>query len=315
MPFTFHTILILLTTFWASIAITFADEPPITDIAFAPDGKSFVTVSQAGIETHSWPDLKPLKSVSDNLFPNLNSVCFSPGGKQIAVSGGIPAEQGRIAVFSWPEMKLTSTLSAHQDSIMSVVWRGDDQLLTSSLDRSAFLISIQSKKTALTFSGHSRGVTDACLLGDGMTLVTCGLDNSLRVWNCDDGKLIRNLNQHTQPVNAIALRPGDEGLPMVASASADRTIRFWQPTIGRMVRYVRLEAEPLDIAWLHDGQRIAAACNDGHVRIIDAANVTVLQDIAEIDGWAYAIAVHPSENAVLVAGTDGKIKRIDFENE
>ena len=45
---------------------------------------------------------------------------------------------------------------------------------------------------------------------------------------------------------------------MVASASADRTIRIWQPTIGRLVRYVRLEAEPLSIAWLGGRFRVSS---------------------------------------------------------
>ena len=84
---------------------------------------------------------------------------------------------------------------------------------------------------------------------DGKTLVSAGVDQSVRVWDLESAKLIRSLNQHTKPVHALALRPTEVGLPMVASAAGDRTIRLWQPTIGRMVRYVRLDAEPLNIAW------------------------------------------------------------------
>ena len=67
-----------------------------------------------------------------------------------------------------------------------------------------------------------------------------------------------------------------------------------------MVRYVRLEAEPLDIAWLNDGTNIAAGNVDGHIRINDADRVEVIQDIPAVDGWAYALAVHPSDGSLLV---------------
>jgi len=96
---------------------------------------------------------------------------------------------------------------------------------------------------------------------------------------------------------------------MIASASGDRTIRFWQPTIGRMVRYVRLEAEPLSIAWL-DSDHVVAACVDGHIRVVDANDVTVTATQATIDGWAYAIAVNAVDGTVAVAGTAGQIRRV-----
>ena len=123
-------------------------------------------------------------------------------------------------------------------------------------------------------------------------------------------KLIRSLSQHTKPVHALALRLAEGGLPMVASASGDRTIRFWQPTIGRMVRYVRLDAEPLNIAWLSDGSRLVASCVDGHIRIVDANEVKVVQNLPAIKGWAYAIAVHPSDASVVVGGSDSQLRRV-----
>ncbi len=97
---------------------------------------------------------------------------------------------------------------------------------------------------------------------------------------------------------------------MVASASGDRTIRFWQPTIGRMVRYVRLEAEPLNIASLNDSSRITASCVDGRIRVVDADQVKVTQTLAAIEGWVYAIAVHPCDGSLVVGGSDGQLRRV-----
>ena len=98
---------------------------------------------------------------------------------------------------------------------------------------------------------------------------------------------------------------------MVASAARDKTIRFWQPTIGRMVRYIRLDSEPLNIAWTSDGDRILATCVDGRLRVINPIEVTVTNDLPAIDGWAYAIAVHPNHHSAAIGGINGQIRRIE----
>ena len=121
--------------------------------------------------------------------------------------------------------------------------------------------------------------------------------------------MIRTLNQHTGRIHALALRPSVGGLPMVASAASDRTIRFWQPTIGRMVRYIRLESEALSLGWLSDGEHIAAACSDGKLRIIDTVEVQVLKELGGIEGWAYSIDVNPMDGALVIGGTNGQLKR------
>ena len=204
-----------------------------------------------------------------------------------------------------------STFHGHDDSVRSVVWSDASKLLTASIDREIKLWDLEKKDNALlTYKGHSRSVDAICLLNDGKTLVSAGVDQSVRVWELESGELVRSLNQHTKPVHALALRPGEGGLPMVASAAGDRTIRLWQPTIGRMVRYVRLETEPLNIAWLSDGSQIAASCVDGRIRVIDADQVKVTQNLPAIEGWAYAIAVHPSDGSLVVGGSDGQLRRV-----
>ncbi|MEO1972646.1 MAG: WD40 repeat domain-containing protein [Pirellulaceae bacterium] len=304
---------------WACLLFGFAfsnvasaTEPPITAVAFAPDGESIVAVSQSGLHLFSWPALDRQRTIRTSAS-NLHCVAFSPSGKHVAVGGGNPSEDGSVEVFSWPAGKLISMLNGHDDSVRSVAWPDDAKLLTASIDREIKLWDLEESDNALlTFRGHSRSVDAVCLLKDGKTLVSAGVDQSVRVWDLASGDLIRGMNQHIKPVHALALRPAEGGLPMVASAAGDRTIRFWQPTIGRMVRYVRLDAEPLNIAWLSDGSGIVASCVDGRIRVIDPDEVKVTLDLPAIDGWAYAIAIHPKDHSIAVGGTNGQIRRIEI---
>jgi WD40 repeat protein len=301
-----------------------ATDPPITAVAYAPDGNSVVATSQSGLHVFGWPELDRQRTIQVEAS-NLHSLAFTPPGDFLAVGGGYPSEEGIVEVFSWPTGESVATFKRHNDSVLAVAWnvvdrstikrtdRGaisDKLLLSASLDRDIQLWDVSKSRSLVSFPGHSRGVSALSVLPDGKTLVSGGKDQSLRIWDLESGQLIRSLSQHTGPIHDLALRSASGGLPMVASAAADRTIRFWQPTIGRMVRYIRLESEPLSIAWLNDGSRIVAACVDGHVRVVDSDEVKVTQNVLAIEGWAYAIATHPRDGSVVVGGSDGQIRRL-----
>ena len=295
--------------------IAVANEPPITDLAFTPEAKHVVAVSQSGIHLYAWPELDHRRTIRTSTS-NLHSVTFSPNEKYLAVGGGAPSEDGVVEVFSWPKGEPITRFDSHNDSVRSVIWQDNDRLLTASIDREIKLWHLEKETNSiLTLKGHSRSVDAICLIGNGQTLVSTGADQSLRVWDMESGTLIRTMNQHTKPVNALELRPIRDGLPMVASAARDRTIRFWQPTIGRMVRYIRLDSEPLNIAWTNDGDRVLATCVDGRVRIIDPVEVTVTQDLPAINGWAYALAMHPHDRSAAIGGINGQIWRIENLSE
>lgn len=287
----------------------FAAEPPVAGVAFAGDGESLVAVSQAGVRVYGWPDLKLRRTVEASA-PNLHCAAFSPDGRRLAVGGGRPAEEGTVELFLWPELTPAGALEGHGDSVRSLAWIDDKRLATASVDRDVRVWGLETGDTVLTLRGHSRSVNALSVLGGGELLVTAGADRSLRVWGLKSSELVRNLSQHTGPVNALAVRPADDGLPMVATAAEDRTIRFWQPTIGRMMRYARLESEPLAIAWLPGGRRLAAACVDGSVRIVHPEEVTVECTLEGVDGWAYALAAHPADGSLCVGGPHAQLRRV-----
>ena len=285
-------------------------QPPITDIAFAPDGNSIVCCSQSGLQQLKWPELTPMKKVEVS-FDNLHCVNFSPDGKILAVAGGYPSEQGVVQLLTWPECKPQSRFSAHDDSVVSVTWQGNEHVTTASLDRLVKRWDLKAKKEILIYQGHSRGVRSARTLSTGQ-LVTVGNDHSVRVWNVETGSLIRTLNQHSKAIFCISVCPTSATKPLIATAAEDRTIRFWQPTIGRMMRYIRLASAPLETCWLNDTD-LAASCVDGQVRVIDSETVKVLQTIPALNGWAYALAAHPKDGTIAVAGSNGQIRRVQIK--
>ncbi|MEM7473401.1 MAG: WD40 repeat domain-containing protein [Planctomycetota bacterium] len=297
------------TTILCNVSLIYGQGPPITDLAFSPDGKLLVCCSQRGLQVFSWPALKLQKTIEVS-SANLRCLAFSLEGTRLALGGGDPAVDGVVEVFSWPTLQPQMKLSGHDDSVSALVWQGDSKLVSASLDRNLIYWDLESQEAIRTLRGHSRAVRAACFLSQN-ELVTAGSDHSVRVWNVDTGELLRSLNQHSKPVSAMQMRPLSIGLPMVATAAGDRSIRFWQPTIGRMMRYIRLDSKPLDIAWI-DEARIVASCVDGGLRVIDSDNVSVLQTIPALQEWAYAIAVHPTDATLAIGGSNGLIRRLQL---
>jgi WD40 repeat protein len=285
--------------------------PPLTALAFTPDGKAVVVGSQAGLEVRTWPELKPSRTLATELA-HVHDLAFAPDGKTLAAAGGTPAYRGTVELYRWPDGKLLHRASPHRDLIYAVAWRSDAAVFaTASMDRTVGLHEAASAKTIRVLEGHSRGVLAAVFLPGDAELVTAGIDESLRVWDVSSDKLLRTLPNHTRPVCDLKLRPGGdgEGPPVLASVSDDRTVRLWQPTIGRLMRFVRLESAPRAVAWTADGRTLLVACKDGRLRVIDPDTVEVVQDLPALDGVAYCLVVAP-DGSVLVGGENGQLRRL-----
>ncbi|MCP4816985.1 MAG: hypothetical protein GY888_31100, partial [Planctomycetaceae bacterium] len=48
----------------------------------------------------------------------------------------------------------------------------------------------------------------------------------------------------------------------------------------------------------------------GRVRVIDPETVKVMQELPAVEGWAYSLAVHPSDGSLVVGGQNGQLRRV-----
>jgi WD40 repeat protein len=243
-------------------------------------------------------------------FENIEDLKFSNDGKSLVIAGGDAAETGGVEILAWPSKKLLHRIEPHDDVAWQAAWSPDDsRIVTASQDGTCCVIEVQSGKLLRTFVGHSKAVTAVTFVTQDI-VVSGGLDNTLRVWDPTKKKTIRSLNNHTNAIRDVSLRPDHEGLPMVASAGRDRTVRLWQPTIGRMVRFARLNSAPLAVCWATDGLRLFVSCEDGSVRQLDPDTMAE-KVIHTADGLrAWCIACARNGRSVFFAGERGQTAKL-----
>lgn len=286
-----------------------AAEPPITALVFDPATGQIVAGSQQGLKAI---DAATLDLVAEwpVTMKAIHDVAFRPDGKVVAVVGGDPAELGRVELRSWPSGEVIASADCGDDVVYSVAWDDEgQQLATGDASNQVRLWRTDPLEAKRDLVGHSQPVRAVTFLEQGKTVVSAGLDQSLRVWDGATGNLRRRLDHSTGAIHDLAVRPDQPaGPPWVVSVGADRTVRFWQPTIGRMIRFARLDAVPLSVCWMTgDGpSRVAVGCDDGSVRVVNAETLEETRLAPAIDGWCFEV-VAVEEGHVVAGGTGGRV--------
>jgi WD40 repeat protein len=284
---------------------------PIVAVAFAPEGSRVVAASQTGVQIRLWPDLQSAERLATKL-EQVHDVRFAPGGKLLAIAGGSPGERGAVELWEWPAAKLKATLPAGDDVVYRAAWNAEGTVLALACADKVVRLQPVDGAAPRVCQVHSAAVLSTAWLTADQVL-SAGVDQSIRLLTPKSGEVVRTFDNHTAAVRDLAIRPGThEGPPLVASAGADRTVRFWQPTIGRLVRFARLPSAPTAICWTPDGLQALAACEDGRLRAIDPATIGVTE-IVGIRGWAYAVAASPDGQSAVMGGEGGELRKVSLD--
>ena len=284
---------------------------PITCVAITLDGLTVIDGSQSGVRIRRWSDLS-VEQTLEVPCRNVHDVVLSHDESKLAIVGGNPGESAWAGLYSWPSRELLWSQSFSDDIAYTASFNPSGHTLAVGChDHSLVLLDSQSGGTKSVLTGHSRPVTALTFLSNDVSLVSCSVDQSIRIWNCEEGTFVRSLTNHTQPITCLAKRPHTgEALPVIATGSEDKTVRLWQPTIGRMVRFQRLTSAVTSLAWTRDGTSIIVGCRDGRIRIVQADTLQTTEHPAASNGWITAIAVHPTESMILAGDGNGNIVKL-----
>ncbi len=209
--------------------------------------------------------IKELVQTDDEIF----ALALSPDGKKLAAGGC----DRLVRLWDLASGKLEHAIENHADWVLGVAFTPDGKgLATASRDKTAKVWDLAAKESLLTFPDHQDHVYAVVITADGKTGISIGSDKNVRAWQATDaakaiGKQVRATAGHGDAVFRLAYR-NDAKEPLLATASADKTVRTWNPATGAALKTCGGFTDWVyAVALSPDGKLVAGGSGNGEVRI------------------------------------------------
>jgi RNA polymerase sigma factor (sigma-70 family) len=294
-------------------------ERQVWNTAFAPDGKTLVSVGGAPhrpSEITFWDPLTGKARLRLREKTGSRSVAFSADGKTMATAGW---EEPTASVRDAATGRVLRVLHGHTAGVNGVAFSPDGQTLaTSAFDRTVRLWDVATGRLKHTLRGHTQdGVYAVAFSPDGRSLASCGADKTARLWDAATGKEKLTLTGHQEGVELAIFSPDSR---QVATACWDRTIKLWDAATGEETASLTGHVLPiLSIAFSPDGNLLASGSGKwagiadlpdrpGEVKLWNVAGRKELASFDGHDNVVFSVAFAPDGKTFASAGLDHTIK-------
>ena len=238
------------------------------------------------------------------------ALAFSADGTILAV--GHQDREHRSSIDLWDTREWTrrgSPIRGQVTGVRSLAFSPDGTRLVSGGEDHSLIVRRVELGAGTVRLSHPDSVAGVRFTPDGKTLVTAGgkggiwtgSDHRIRLWDAATGKLIRELEGHTDSVHSIDVSPDGR---MLASGSGDNSVRLWPLAAGAQPRVLGQHQHAVrSVAFSPDGRTLASASDDQTVMIWDVETGRPLH--APLTGWRQAVnsVVFSPDGAQLATGS------------
>jgi WD40 repeat protein len=219
------------------------------------------------------------------------ALALSSDGKKLAAGGCDRLVRVWDLGPGYDKAKAETPIENHADWVFGVAFSPDGKyLLTASRDKNAKVWDLAARESVATFPEHQNGVYAVAITQDGKLGISVGEDNKVRYWEATDaakkiGKQVRIGGDHAKAIFRLAYH-ADPKTPLLATCSADGTVRLWNPLNGAGVRTLTGHTDWVyAVAFSPDGKQVAAGGWNGEVRVWDAANGALVKAFNASPGY------------------------------
>jgi WD40 repeat protein len=261
----------------------------IAGVAFSPDGRHLLSGAldrsvrlwdlASGRELHGFHDH------TDGVW----CVAFTPDGRQALTGGGMNDDGGWAAGNDFALRLLRLPHTFDNLPVSPPAWAHEIR----------------------RFEGHTGDVWNVAVAADGKRALSCGPDQTVRLWDVATGKELSRFVGHTGAVIAAVFAADDR---RVLSASADGTVRLWDTDNGREMRRCSGHVGRVySVAPSSDGRRALSSGEDHTVRLWDLQTGQELKRLTGHQKEVRRVVFSPDGRRALSCGEDRTIRLWDLD--
>lgn len=296
---------------------TSAPPPPVTAVAYHPDGKLLAAGSYGEVLLID-PAKGEVVGQLDGQTDRVTALAFSKTGDRLAVGSGKPGKSGEIRVYQIKNGNATpqaSTAAEHSDIVYALAFSPDGkQLASAGYDRVIQVVDPANPKTKLhELKDHSDTVYGLSFHPNGKLLASCAADRAVKVWDVAANKRLYTLSDPTDWVHTVAWSPDGKHL---AAAGIDKSIRVWTADAdgGKLVYSVFAHTQPVTrLVYSKDGKTLYSIGEGPNIKSWNTATMKEIFVHPPQAETMLCLALSPDQKQLAVGFFDGKLKLIEAD--
>lgn len=251
---------------------------PFRQLAYLADGSIVATANDNTVTVWesltSWNLVRTVGSIDkpDQIIDRVTALDFSHDNKFLATGSGEPSRGGEVKIWSVQDGGLIRALN----------------------------------------QPHSDCVYGLEFSPDDQRLASSAADRLIKIFNVNDGSLVKTMEGHTHHVLGLAWRMDGRSL---ASAGADNVVKIWNARTGDQIATVQgFNKEVTGVQFVAETDQAIAASGSKLVRMFDSNNGNTMRDFGGSTDFISSLAVTADGQLVLAGGKDGILRMWRVDN-
>ena len=281
----------------------------IRSVAITPDGRYVISGSEDNsLKVWDLQNVPCIKTLTGHIAPII-SIAITPDGRY-AISG---SEDNSLKVWDLQNGSCIKTLTGHIAPIISIAITPDGRYAISGFE--VYDLSLRVRDLAGD-EGHKKPVITIAITPDSRYAISGSADNSMKVWNLQNGKMIRDLDtkdhNHKDVVRAVAVTPDGR---YAVSGSHDTILKVWDLQSGKWIRDLRgHEGYVSAVAITPDGRYAISGSDDKTLKIWDLQSGKWIRDLRGHESYVSGVSITPDGLYAISSSWDGTLKVWNLQN-